>query len=89
MRKSLDGWSGEVRIGGQKRSNLRFADDTILCANSESELGQMLDRVEKNSDEHNLALTKKKIMIVGGAFPLPVLDALKDFERVEKFLYLD
>lgn len=90
MRKSLEEWKGGVRVGGQKISNLRFADDTTLCASSESELEQLLKRVEKTSNELGLTLNrgKTKIMIVDRAHVLPQTDVLKDFEKVEKMLYL-
>ena len=71
-----------------KPVNLRFADNTTQCANSESELRHY--QVVKNSYEHNLALNrnKTKIMIVDRALTLPMSDVLKEFEKVTKCLYL-
>jgi hypothetical protein len=72
MRKSQDGWNGGVRVGRQKISNLRFADNTTMCAGSEIELEQLLERVEKISNELGLTLNRKKtkIMIVDRAHTL-------------------
>ena len=62
MRKILDVWSGGTQAGSQTICNLRFAHDTTLCACSKSELRPLLDRVEKNSKERNLALIFKGVI---------------------------
>ena len=36
MREALDGFEGGVQIGGRRVTNLRYADDIILLAASES-----------------------------------------------------
>jgi len=33
-----DGWEGGVQVGGRKITNLRYADDIVFLAGSESEL---------------------------------------------------
>ena len=44
IRKSLEGWKGGAWIGGEIISNLRFADDTMLCVETEEEMKELLDR---------------------------------------------
>ena len=39
MRETLDGFQGGLQIGGRMITNLRYADDIILLATSEAELG--------------------------------------------------
>ena len=38
MREVMDGWEGGVQIGGRKITNLRYADDIVFLAGSESEV---------------------------------------------------
>ena len=38
MRETLDGFQGGLQIGGRMITNLRYADDIILLATSETEL---------------------------------------------------
>ena len=41
MRETLDGFQGEIQIGGRMITNLRYADDIILLATSEAELQEL------------------------------------------------
>src|SRR6218665_2257751 len=48
MRDVMDGWEGGVHIRGRRLTNLRYADDIVLLAESEEELqniGKRLDQV--------------------------------------------
>ena len=47
MRLTLENWEGGVKIGGKRFSNLRFADDTLLIANTAEELLELLRRLEE------------------------------------------
>lgn len=49
MRQVLEDWDRGVAIGGEKISNLRYADDTLLIAKSEEELLALLDRLNNFS----------------------------------------
>ena len=44
----------DVTIGGRKVSNIRYADDTVLIAESEENLQLMLDRVRKLREDYGL-----------------------------------
>jgi len=39
MRVTLDGFEGGFRIGGCLRTNLRYADNIVLIASTDRELG--------------------------------------------------
>ena len=56
-----------VKIGGRKISNLRYADDTTLMAESEDELKSLLMKVKEESEKVGLKLNiqKTKIMASG------------------------
>ena len=45
----LDGSQAEIKISGRHISNLRYADDTILMAESEEDLKSFLMKVKEES----------------------------------------
>ena len=56
-----------IKIAGRKISNLRYADDTTLVAESEEELKSLLMKVKEESEKVGLKLNiqKTKIMASG------------------------
>ena len=56
-----------VKIAGRNINNLRYADDTILMAESEEELKSLLMKVKEDSEKVglNLNIQKTKIMASG------------------------
>ena len=56
-----------IKIAGRNISNLRYADDTTLMAESEEELKSLLMRVKEESEKTNLKLNiqKTKTMVSG------------------------
>ena len=69
-----------IRIVGRNISNLRYADDTTLMAESEEELKSLLMKVKEESEEVGLKLNiqKTKIMVSG-----PITSWQIDGETVE------
>ena len=63
----LDEAQAGIRIAGKNISNLRYADDTTLMAESEEELTTLLMRVKEKSEKVGLKLNiqKTKIMAPG------------------------
>ena len=49
-----------IKIAGRNINNLRYADDTILMAESEKELKSLLMRVKKESEKVGLKLNIQK-----------------------------
>ena len=47
----LDESQGRIKIAGRSINNLRYADDTILMAESEEELESFLMRVKEESEQ--------------------------------------
>ena len=68
-----------IKIAGRNINNLRYADDTILMAESEKEL-EPLDEGEEESEKVGLKLNiqKSKIMASG-----PITSGQIDGEKVE------
>ena len=56
-----------IKIGGRNISNLRYADDTTLMAESKEELNSLLMKVKEESKKAGLKLSiqKSKIMAYG------------------------
>ena len=60
----LDEAQAGIKIAGKNSSNLRYADDTTLMAESEEELKSLLMKVKKESEKAGLkfSIQKTKIM---------------------------
>jgi len=69
-----------IKIAGRNINNLRYADDTILMAESEEELKSLLMKVKEESEKVDLKLNiqKSKIMASG-----PITSWQIDGETVE------
>ena len=66
MRKAgLEEAEGGIKIAGRNISNLRYADDITLMAESEEELKSLLMKVKEESEKVDLKLNiqKTKIMV--------------------------
>ena len=63
----LDEAQAEIKIARRNINNLRYADDTILTAESEEELKSLLMKVKEESEKADLKLNihKTKIMVSG------------------------
>ena len=60
----LDEAQAGIKIAGRNINNLRYADDTILMAESEEELKSLLMNVKEESDKVSLKLNIQKTKIV-------------------------
>ena len=63
----LDETQAGIKIAGRNINNLRYADDTILMAESEEELKSLLMKVKEGSEKvgFKLNIQKTKIMASG------------------------
>ena len=53
-----------VKIGGFNINNLRYADETVLLAESEEELQAILDRVNDAGHEFGMNMSAKKTEVM-------------------------
>ena len=76
----LDEAEAGIKIAGRNISNLRYADDTTLMAESEEELKNFLMKVKEESGKAGLKFTipKTKILTSG-----PILSLQIDGETME------
>ena len=75
----LDEAQAEIKIAGRNISNLRYADDTTLLAESEEELKILLIKV-KESEKVGLKLNIQKTKIMASG---PIISWQIDGETVE------
>ena len=68
-----------IKIAGRNINNLRYADDTILIAESE-ELKSLLMKVQEKSEKVNLKLNIQKTKIMASG---PISSWQKDGETME------
>ena len=83
-----------VVIGGMSIKDLRFADDTLLIAESEEELQKLVTQVEENSKEYGLEMNvkKTKTMVIRRDVKeecnIKIKVNGKTLEQVKKYVYL-
>ena len=78
----LDESQAGIKIAGRNINNLRYADDTILMAESEEELKSLLMKV-KDSEKVGLKLNIQKIKIMASG---PITSRQIDGETVSDFI---
>ena len=69
-----------IKIAGRNISNLRYADDTTLMAESEEELKSLLMKVKEESEKVGLKLNIQKTKIMASG---PITSREIDGETVE------
>ena len=74
-----------IKIAGKNISNLRYADDSTLMAESEEELNSLLMKVKKESEKVGLELNIQKIKIMASG---PITSWQIDRETVTDFNFL-
>ena len=76
----LDEVQAGIKIAGRNISNLRYADDTTLMAESEEELKSLLTKVKEGSEKVGLKLNIQKTKIMASG---PITSCQIDGETVE------
>ena len=80
MKCQLDKSQAEIKTARRNISNLRYADDTILIAESREELKSLLMRVKQESEKASLKLNIQKTKIMASS---PITSRQIDGEKVE------
>ena len=87
----LDEAQAGIKIAGRNINNLRYADDTMLMAESEEELKSLLMKVKEKSEKAGLELNIKKMKImVSGPITSWQIDGetVETVETVTDFIFL-
>ena len=74
-----------IKIAGRNINNLRYADDTILMAESKEDLKSLLMKVEEESGKLGLKLNIQKMKIMPSS---PITSWQIDGETVADFTFL-
>ena len=84
----LDEAQAGIKIARRNTNNLRYADNTILMAESEEELKSLLMKVKEESEKAGLKLNirKTKIMVSGPITSWQI--AVETMETVTDFIFL-
>ena len=77
----LDEAQAGIKIAGRNINNLRYADDTILMAESEEELKSLLMKVKEDSEKVGFKLNIQITKIMA-SHPHPITSWQIDWERV-------
>ena len=84
----LDEAQAGIKITGRNINNLRYADDTILMAESKEELKSLLMKVKEESENIGLKLSIQRMNIMAsGAIILWQIDG-ETMETVTAFIFL-
>ena len=84
----LDEAQADIKIARRNINNFRYADDTILTAESEEELNSLLMKVKEESEKVGLKLNIQKTKITASG---PITSCQIDGETVEtvaNFIFL-
>ena len=76
----LDETQAGIKIAGRNISNLRYADDTTLMAESEEELKNLLIKMKEESEKVDLKLNIQKTKIMASS---PIISCRIGGETVE------
>ena len=82
-----------IKIGGKNITNVRYADDTALIADSESKLQSLVDCLvrESNIKGLNVNITKTQVMVISKSDAQPTANITiqgRRLEQVQRFCYL-
>ena len=80
LNAGLDEAQAGIKIAGRSINNLRYADDTILMAESEEELKSLLMKVKEESGKVGLKLNIQKTKIMASG---PITSWQTDGETME------
>ena len=75
----LDEAQSGIKISGRNINNLRYADDTILMAESEEELKSLLMKVKEESEKAGLKLNIQKTKIMAPLYDGETIETITDF----------
>jgi len=91
MRETLNGYTCTegLRIGGRTDTNLRYADDIVLIATSQSDLQELVDRLNRASHKYRLEINIDKTKIAATQDNINNITTNgKPVQKVKTFTYI-
>ena len=91
MRKLID--LEGIKVGGENVNNIRYADDTTLITDSQEKLQNLIDALDRESQEKGLNINKRKtkVMVITKDEQSPKIEMKINnhvIEQVDQFNYL-
>ena len=81
-----------LNINGENINNVRFADDTVLIAESEEDLQEMVNELNKKCSDYGMSLNAKKtkVMVIDKKEKIQCVIKVgnKELEQVKEYKYL-
>lgn len=77
-----------IRILGRYLSNLRFADDIVIFANSANELQSMLTELTRECAKVGLMANQNKTKVMSNYEKIPIFNDVTELDYVEDYIYL-
>ncbi|RUS74522.1 hypothetical protein EGW08_017710 [Elysia chlorotica] len=81
-----------LKINGENINNLRYADDTVLLAESQNDLQNLVTIIEEHSGKYGLLMNvkKTKVMVISKKEPpkTEIKVKGKSIEQIDQFVYL-
>ena len=89
MREVMEGWGGGLHIRGRRLTNLKYADNIVLFAESEEKLQNIINRLDQVGSEKGLLINmdETNIMTLNGKICNIILNGSR-LEQVDTFQYL-
>ena len=84
----LNGAQAGIKIAGRNSSNLRYADDTTIMAESKEELKSLLMKVKEESEKAGLKLNMQKTKIMATSLITSWQIEGETMETVTDFIFL-
>ena len=80
-----------IKINGSSKNNIRYADDTVLMADSTEDLQKLLTSLQSESAKRGLTINKKKtkIMVFSEKIETPCSNIFLDGQKLEQTRQFD
>ena len=92
MMEAMEGIEEGIRVGGKLISDVRFADDQGMVANTETGLQKIMDNLHRTAEQYGMRINikKTKVMMVSRRVGQKVNIRIneKSIEQVQSFKYL-
>lgn len=92
FQQALENTEIGIKVNGKVVNNIRYADDTVIFADTPEDLQQLLDNIVESGDQHGLKINtlKTKVMVISRNHNLRANIRIYDtpIEEVKKFKYL-
>ncbi|KAG1681067.1 Protein unc-45 A [Nymphon striatum] len=75
-----------IVVGGVNINNLRYADDTVLIADSAAQLQELINAVNESGKPYGMTMNveKTKSMVISKVLPVPIINIMLETEAIKQ-----